>query len=290
MTEKFNRNYILIVQNQNKIPVTITPPFTIEFDITRTVLNSANVANIRVYNLSAQTRNSLAFNIFNQQDYRVFQLYAGYGNNLALIFSGNITECWSVREGTNWITQIQCYDGGFVYNNTTSNLTFPAGTPNVIVIAALVADLAPTVLPGVVTPILGETVRGKSYTGPTTQILGELTNGQFFIDLSTAYVLPQNSTLIGSLPLIDASAGIIGTPVLEQNIMTLDMIFEPRLKGGQYTVLNTISPQFVRENAPVYTGTYKLNSVKHRGMISAAVCGDCITTISMTTPALLPGT
>lgn len=283
MGVKFGRNYILIVQTQSGGTITIQPPFTVEFDLTRNILNSANVASIRVYNLSPKNRDQIGFNIYNQQEFKLVQLFAGYGSVLSTVFSGNISQCWSVREGVNFITQIECFDGGYVYNTNTTNISFPAGTTNATIINTLIANLAPTVKAGVVMPVAGQTVRGKSYSGMTTELLGQLTNGAFFIDNSTAHVLGNQQTLPGAIPLINDQSGLLGTPVREQNILTFDLLFEPRLQAGQYI-------QLASRTAPLYNNVYKLNSVKHRGMISEAVCGDAITTVSMSLPALPPGT
>lgn len=279
---KFGRNYILIVETQVGGTITIQPPFTVEFDITRNILNSANVASIRIYNLSPKNRDLIGFNIFDQGNFKLVQLFAGYGSNLSTIFSGNINQCWSVREGVNFITQIECFDGGYVYNTNTTNISFPAGTTNAQVIQKLLENLAPTIKVGTVASIPGTSSRGKTYTGSTTDILGQLTNGAFFIDNGFANVLGNNQTLMGPIPTIDDSTGLIGTPVRERTILTFDIIFEPRIVPAQYITLNT-------KTAPVYNGNYKVNSVKHRGMISDAVCGDLITTVSMSLPALPPG-
>src|ERR1017187_1050595 len=97
--DKFGRNYILTVETQNNDLLIIQPPFTVEFDITRNTLTSANVCSIRIYNLSQNNRNKIRFNIMDTGDFRSVQLQAGYGTNLPIIFSGNITQAWSVREG-----------------------------------------------------------------------------------------------------------------------------------------------------------------------------------------------
>ena len=49
---KFGRNYLLTVQDDVGVLLsTVTLPITIEFDITRNTLASANVCQIRLYNL-----------------------------------------------------------------------------------------------------------------------------------------------------------------------------------------------------------------------------------------------
>jgi hypothetical protein len=284
MLEKFGRNYILLVQLQDGSTLTIQPPFTVEFDITRNILTSANVCSIRIYNLGVINRNQIEFNIYNQTEFRAVQLLAGYGNTLATIFHGNITQAWSVREGVNFITQIECFDGGFAYNNAQQNFQFPAGTPNQVVIETLVANLGiHKVMTGAIGNFPGTTQRAKSYSGSTTNLLSTLTGGGFFIDNSYANCLGNSECLQGNIPLINSQSGLLGTPVREQNILTFDILFEPRVQAGQIIELESLTATQATIQTPkqAINGFYKISSVKHRGMISEAVCGDAITTLGM---------
>lgn len=273
-SQKFGRNYSLTVSGTNfPQPLVITLPFTIEFDITRNTLTSANVCQIRLYNLSPQNRNALRRNVTGYSyPYESIVLKAGYGNNLPIIFSGNVSQAWSVREGINFITQIECFDGGFAFTNGQTNLMIPSGTPYQIVIGNLIQSL-PNVKLGAVGSYPGSTSKANTYSGNTTSILREVTGGGFFIDNGIGNALGNNEYTTGSGPplAINASAGLLNTPVLEQTIVRFDMIFEPLLFPG--TAVNLMSSTEANFN-----GFYKITSVKHRGMISQTVCGDAVTT------------
>lgn len=269
--DKFGRNYRLRVQTDDAGGfVTISLPFTIEFDITRNILTSANVCQIRVINLSLINRNLIRLNGYDTGSFRAIELLAGYGDNLSRIFSGNISVAWSVREGTNFITQIECFDGGFDFVNGTTSTQFTANTAQQSVIAFLMKSL-PTTKFGAVGNYPGNLARGNTYNGNTVNLLTELTGGGFFIDDGKAYALGTNE-YIADLPAITISpqSGLIGTPVREQSFMRFEMIFEPSLSPGQQVILES----FTENN---FNGTYKVVNVKHRGMISEAVCGSVTT-------------
>lgn len=274
---KFGRNYSLKVQAQNGEIITVAPPFTIEFDITRNTLTSANICSIRVYNLSQKNRNQIRKDVTDFSDLRAIQLAAGYGTNLPVIFSGNITQAWSVREGNNFITQIESFDGGFAFATGQTNMTFPADTPQQTIVETL-ADSLPGVTRGVIDTFPGSITRGNSYSGNTTQILTELTGGGFFIDNSKVNCLGNNSCLEGQIQVINSESGLLGTPVREQTILNFDILFEPRLTVGQLLQLDSLEGTARGAN---FNGFYKVISVKHRGMISAAVCGDAITSVGL---------
>lgn len=269
---KFGRNYELQVGADDGQTLTVKLPFTIEFDITRNTLTSANVCQVRIYNLSKLNRNRLRFNISNfGGPYRPIKLKAGYGDNLAEIFSGNVSAAWSVREGTNFITQIECYDGGFAFVNGTTNRQFAAGTPQTAVIQSVMSDL-PNTKQGAIGAYPGVLSRGNTYSGNTAGILGQLTNGGFFVDSGKANALGTNEYLTApaGIQTISAATGILNTPVLEQTIVRFDMLFEPSLNVGSAVFLQSVT----EEN---FNGLYKITAVKHRGVISGAVAGNCVT-------------
>jgi hypothetical protein len=278
--DKFGRTYRLAVDTQNVqfiasgTQLIVEPPFTIEFDITRNILSSANASSFRIYNLSPNTRNQIRKNISDYQDLRKINLKAGYiGSNLPVVFDGNITQAWSVREGTNFITQIESFDGGFAFANGLTATSFPEGTDQNTIIETLIASL-PAVTPGIVGDFSGALSRGNAYSGSTPELLRELTGGGFFIDNGKAHALKNNECLAGELQVITAESGLLGTPVRENTILNFDMIFEPRLLIGQIIELQSSTDVN-------FNGLYKIISLKHRGMISETVCGDAVTSVGL---------
>lgn len=273
--DKFNRNYILQVQTQENEILIVEPPFTIEFDITRNILTSANVCSIRIFNLNSNNRNRVRKDIQDFNNYKSVQLQAGYGDTLPVIFSGNITQCWSVREGNNFITSIECFDGGFAFTNAQSNILIPAGTPQVDMLQTLIADLGPSFIsPGAIGSFPGNLSRGIALSGNTTDILRDRTGGAFFIDNGKAHILGNSECLVGEMLLINSQSGLLGTPVLERTTLTFDMIFEPRLTVCQKVELKS-------STGANFNGFYKVISLKHRGMISPAVCGSLVTSVGL---------
>lgn len=274
--DKYNRNYILLVQKKDGTTLKITRPFTVEFEIHRNSLSSANVASIRIYNLSENNRSQIRKNQYDWGDLRTIVFTAGYGNNLAVAFAGNITQAWSVREGVNMITQIESFDGGYAYVNAVTDDQYPSGTPQSAIIDSLVKTL-PGVTPGAIGSYPGDIGRGNSYSGATTDVLGQVTGGGFFIDNQKAHCLNDNECIESSIPLISAKSGLLGTPVLEQTYINFEMLFEPSIKVAQLIQLQSLT-------ADHFNGVHKVLSIVHRGTISEAVCGDAITQVG-----LLPG-
>lgn len=267
---KLNRNYLLTITTPDGTELTIKPPFTMEMDITRNTLTSANVCQIRLYNLSKKNRDLIHFNAYNTSLFNKIVVNAGYGNNLGNIFAGNVSRAWSVREGTNFITQIECYDGGFAYVNGQVDMSFPVGTPLKLVILSLMQQL-PNVQLGAVGNFDGVLKRSNTYSGNPAQILFEITGGAFYIDNGKAYALKNNEFNAGQpVVLVNDATGLLGTPRLEETKAIFEMIFEPSLNVGSLVVVNSTT-------FPAVNGTYSITAVKHRGIISESVSGNLVT-------------
>lgn len=275
---KFGRNYSLRVELNSGDILTIAPPFTLEFDISRKLYSSANFSSLRIYNLSQNNRNQIRKDVTDYGNFRSVELAAGYGKVLPIVFKGNITQAWSVREGTNFITQIESFDGGFAYSNGFTDGAagqFAAATP----LKAVITSLADS-LPGVSLGAIGDysyitqPARGPSYSGPTCSLLSELTGGGFFIDNSKVNCLGDSECLGGNIQVINAKSGLLGTPVREQTILHFDMLFEPQLLIGQKIQLQSVTDAN-------FNGYYKITALHHRGIISESVCGSAVTTASM---------
>ena len=278
--DKINRNYLLRVQEQSGLFIEIERPFTVEFSIERKYLAANAQSVIRVFNLSQNNRNQIRKDQMDLTNLREVSLKAGYGTNIPLVFTGNISQAWSVRQGVNFITEIVCEDRGFASVNGITNTTFKAGTPRQSIIEALVDSLKNLgISRGVIGRYPGALVRGNSYNGNTIEILNELTGGGFFIDNGKAYCLGDNEVYTGELETITSDSGLLGTPVRENNLLHVEMIFEPRLAIGQKIKLD--SRELVAAEGDDPNAIYKVVSIKHTGMISETVCGEAITSAGL---------
>ncbi len=248
-------------------------PFTVEFDVNRNTLASANEATIRVYNLSETVRRRIYKDSFSYNVYKVVELKAGYGDNLSTIFKGNIREAHSVREGTNYITTITAQDGGDALISSQINQSYQLGTPKKQIINDVVNSLNNTTL-GAIGEFEGTITRGMTLSGNSAETLSDLTDGGFFIDSEKAYCLNEEECVQGAIPIINSDTGLLGTPLREETKLMIDIIFEPRIRMAQALELNSATEKN-------FNGQYKVISLKHRGMISDSISGTAITSIGL---------
>ena len=86
---KFQRNYRLDIYTPAGELISIAPPFSIQFTVTRNVLASANTVSMTLFNLGPGTRNRIYKDRYTLNEYWRAQLFAGYGQRLHEVFRGN---------------------------------------------------------------------------------------------------------------------------------------------------------------------------------------------------------
>lgn len=277
--DKFGRNFKLTVQKNTGGDLVIEPPFTVEFEITRNYLSSTSSSSIRIYNLSEKNRAELRKDLAINSDPRTIkymEFQAGYGQNMGVAVRGTVSQGWSVRQGTNFITELQSFDGGFAFEHAQfKHSPYPKGTLRKTVIEDMAVDLEKYgINRGAIGEVEGALLRGNSYTGSTISLLRELTGNSFFIDNGKVNVLSESEVLEGSLKVINAQTGLLNTPTRENSQMKIEMIFEPRIQIGQGIMLESLGDQN-------FNSFYKVVAISHRGTISETVGGTATTTATL---------
>jgi hypothetical protein len=272
--DKTQRSYVLNIEDQNGDVLRVEPPFTIDFDVFRNTMSSANITKIRIYNLNEEQRNRILKNPLQWQP-RLVTLRAGYGTNLPMILNGYITQCFSMREGTQFVTTIESFDSGYAYSNAVySGPAFPAGTKKQTIVETLIKSLeAYGVGIGYISDLGTDKItRAKSITGSTIDRIREETDEHFFIDNGLAYVVIDLDAIEGPVDFVNYETGLLNTPLRNETYLNFDLLFEPRLIMGQKLFVES-------QTARNYTGNYKVVSIHHRGTISQAIGGVAITSV-----------
>lgn len=272
MIGKFGRIYRLDVFTPAGKQITIKPPFSIQFQITRNTLASANKMNITLYNLGPNTRNQIFRDRYNIAERWPISLYAGYGNRLHEVFVGKIFEAMSFKKGTEWITTIDAFDGldeaqnGFISETIAAQVSFEE------VITRIVATMPDLILGFLGAPAEGTAPRGSSYIGSSMNAIGDITGGQHFIDKQTLNVLADDEVLPGDVTFLDPSL-LLSTPRRREAFLDIATLFEPIVDLGRVYAIESVDPR--------YNGQYKVVGFSHNVTISSAAAGDARSNISL---------
>lgn len=281
MSKKLNRRYRLLIDvgegNATEV-IEIADPLTIELNIVRGIYSSLNTGTFRVYNLAQKTRNRIFQDLFRLKGstllYKKIILQAGY-NQLATIFSGNLTQSFPFRRGGDIIQQIEAIDGGFGQQNSFTNLLLGKGTSFNDALNKVSDDLI-TVEKGIFSDFSGFFKKPFSLFGDTVGEIKKFMRGEadVFIDNEKLFVLKSNEGTTGQIRLINSDTGLLGTPLRRNTFLQVEMVFEPQLAIGQIVEIQS------RVN-PIYDGQYKIVGVSHAGTISGAVAGNLKTVLQL---------
>lgn len=287
--QKFNRVYELkvdVVDLQRATPlanvqrmVTIRLPLAIEFTISRQNQSSSQTGSFRIMNLPEDTRDKIRKDMFQTSRFRAIQFRAGYSNSsgtfMPIVFNGTVNTAYSYRDGTDWITEIDAFDGGQQIATSTVALSLDAGQTSANTLITLSA-LMPG-LPG--TAIIGSfktaTKRGEVLLGNTWDFIQQKSNGLAIIDNGQVKALQYDEVIQAGLPVINDDTGLIGLPKLTPTMMELKMVFEPNLTLSQIVSVQSSSQPKINKN-------WKIMGLTHTGKISpTGAAGECTTDVQM---------
>lgn len=278
----YNRIYRLTITpidiEGNKIgnPIAIiTNPITIKFNVNRMPFAGSTNASIDIYNLNPTTRDALFLDYFDMYNIRMVTLEAGYaGDKFALIYRGRIDICTMKKSGVDVIVHIAS-TAGIAMFDPNLNITMKAGTTSQELIDAVINQI-PFVERGVIKVDDYTFQKDVSVVGSGMNILKEYTKDMVFVDLGILNIFDPEEVIKGEITVLDDETGLLGVPERERTSVTINCMFEPRIKVGQGIEINSrIANQF--------NGQYKVWGVSHSGTIGDTQGGQCTTTIKLWT-------
>lgn len=247
---RFNRDYELIVNN-----VTVVPPIRIVFRADKTVGGRGrNHMVVSIYNLAPKNRLALVKDA-EEAKYIPLSFSVGYKDTLHLIFKGSIHRGQNYREGPDFITELECLDGGFdtLYGFTSRTVK---GKQNAI--RAVLEDMPHTGVGKLTSqdPLL----RPRVLVGPSRKLIEALINDgeTWYIDDEKLYITKDDEVVSSFIPVVTAATGLLNTPTREQKIVTFETLMNPTLRINRLCQLRSVS-------APHLNGVYKIDTVGYTG-------------------------
>jgi hypothetical protein len=269
----FGRKYRVIVSDINGIGIDVST-LRCTFQIEKSLSETPNYAEIVLYNLSAQTENSII-----KEGAKVI-LEAGYQNpQYGLIFSGDIVQPLRGKEdNTTYTLTLVSQDGDLFYNKGIINASFRAGqtqrdvleniakqSTNALEIGQLSDNLTPTALP-----------RGKALFGLTRDYFRQIAKSEqaaFYInnnkiDFVKAMDLPTNEIIK-----LNGKSGLIGMPEQTEEGIQATCLLNPLLDLNKMVAidLSSIQRQKADRNNELKniegSGVFKIIKIVHKGDI-----------------------
>lgn len=254
--------------------VEIEFPITINFNFVSGENLGFPSFSARIYNLSPSTRQKIFRDPYEDRatNFVRCEFFAGYNDNLRLLFNGSIISAFSYREGKEVVTEINCQS--VIPFNPFVSVTLAEGVTNKEAIEYVITNYAPSNNVGTISVPSIINARGLTLTGSAGLVIKKLAQGKEFYDGMTINVLQDDEVFEASVPVLDDSTGLLGTPRLYDRLLQCDLMFQPNIILGQIVELNS-------SVEPIWTGVYKVVAIKHSGYISGSFCGSLITTLQL---------
>lgn len=261
-----------------KIDSLVIEELRIKFEVDKSLVGSPNLLKIDIYNLKESNRNLI------KNTYQNIELYAGYVDNMPLVFKGQLRTVSHLLVGTDWITTIYAGDGALALETATINKTFPAGTSQGSLVDSLLSELttvggiAKGKLEGIKECITKKKSLLKSLimSGGVKEWLDTLSKNCGFDYSVNDGVIETNAKgrPLNDQPsfLVSQKTGMIGSPELTEVGANATVYLRGDLKLARRfkikaisATLNVGNQYFRKVNKSVTNNTYMIQQIKHTG-------------------------
>jgi hypothetical protein len=210
----------------------------IAFAIQKGATKSPNKCNIRVWNTSVTTRAVLDV-IGN-----IVILKAGYKQDIGAvtIFSGNITRSLTVREGPDWVTELELEDGFLEFRDMKVALSFDGGVTALQVVTNVSKRFGLPVRP-IPTDIATATYpSGFAFVGRVRDAMDkvcEYAGLEWSIQNREIQVIKKGGIFQQRAYVLSAASGLVGSPSKESKTMTEKAAAKDGITSAQAGVRRT---------------------------------------------------
>lgn len=228
----------------------------ITFKIDKTVLSDPNKATIQIYNLNKKSRTK-----FEEKLARVI-LKVGYGEDekdLTQLFIGDIRRVAHVKQGPDWITEVEAGDGEIDFTGAQTNKSYVAGTPLKDVFNGVVSEFKD--VKNNFTNALkftGTLAQTFMATGSVSNVLDKITSRidkEWSIQDGELQVLDVGQPTFDSAVLISPETGLVGSPAKTLIGFQVVSLLNTQLKPARPVSIFSRDAQ----------GLFRVQSVQHQG-------------------------
>lgn len=176
------------------------------------------------------------------------RIEAGYGDDLSLLWLGDLRTAHSVRQGSDWVTIIESGDGEKAWQNARVNVSYGPKTPTDTALRAFAralgvgeGNIAATVAKlragGKIIP------QGTVFSGPAAQQMSDFCRSadlEWSIQDGAIQILDRGVALAQSAVKVSASTGMLDSPSVDiDGLVTVKMLMTPDIRPGRLIVLDS---------------------------------------------------
>ena len=206
--------------------------FRVSFVVEKSAAEEPNKATILIWNLSTTTASKLT-----KGEMSRIVLLAGYEDNSAVIFDGNLIAVKQYREGTDTILQIEAGDGDKAYSYAVVNASMGAGYSNADVAKTATDQMKAQGTKGEQTEAIeseSKFPRGRVIFGAARKFAREVaktTDCQWSVqDGQVVFCKVKKATEGAEAFLLSPSSGLVGVPTSDKDGVTASSCLNPQLR------------------------------------------------------------
>lgn len=269
MSRQYKRAYELKITNSGTVRT--IRDLRISFDITKSLISTPNLANIKLYNPNNDT-----VALLNGDDVNI-QLSVGYGDNIRLVFKGDIVNFFQRRESVDRIVDMYARDGHKDWTNSTFNKTLSENISVKDSISEIISTFTDTAI-GLINglPEATDKLRGQTLSGASKDLLDMYASEydfQWSIQDGEIIITPDDDTIAtNEAVLITALTGMVGSPAITKIGADVSSLLNPLLQPNTPFKIESISSDvtladtFFREiESTSAEGFYRIQEVNHVG-------------------------
>lgn len=214
----FNRKAQLIVGQSGKQGLLIED-LRIEFKIEKTASETLNSSTVRIYNLNADSRNLV------ETPNNAIILKAGYEQDIGAItiFVGIVRRSLTIRDGCDWITELELDDGLLAYRDSKASTSFAPGTKASDVLRFVAGKFGLPVRPLPDSLSTKTYPNGFNFVGKVRESMGNVCKYmglEWSIQNQEIQIIKKGGHVKRTAIVISTDTGMIGSPELEAKTMS----------------------------------------------------------------------
>jgi hypothetical protein len=232
----------------------------VTFQIEKSLTESANTAEISVYNLAEQTRAKVT------EKALLTTLEVGYSGQSSIIFRGQLEAGTNQRDGVDWVTSFQSTDSGKQLRESRINVSFKTISATeamqkiVNALGVGIGNARDKIAQGNIRGALDDFKNGLVLSGPTKRELTRLTKtlgyGWSIQDGQLQLLAARDAIEPGDAIVLNPDTGLIGSPESGENgIIEARALLIPQLTPGRV----------VRLESRQIEGFYRVEKVAYQG-------------------------
>lgn len=257
----FDRVCELIVGQSGKEGILITD-LRMSFSIEKTLNETLNKSTIKIYNLAPASRKLV------ETPNNAVILKAGYKQDKGAltIFVGIVRRSLTVREGPDWITELELDDGLIAYRDSKTSLSFAAGTSARDVLTQVANKFGLPI--GTIPESDKQYPQGFSFVGRVRDAMNKVCNYigfEWSIQNQEIQIIKKGGFKERTAIVISQDTGMVGSPELEAKTMSDKLAAKQGITTNSKGVVTRKSDKLtVSDNPPkdrLEVQGYKVNTL-----------------------------